>query len=129
MIRLEDIERNYYKKCIIHRNRLVGAIMLGDKNEFNEFRRLIDEGIELNELRDTLLRPGGVVKPPMQGQLVCSCNNIGDGNIRNCMRNGAQTLVSIMEQTGAGTGCGSCKPEILKILAEATVDQLTQGAA
>lgn len=128
VIRLEDIERNYYKKCIIHRNRLVGAIMLGDKNEFNEFRRLIDEGIELNELRDTLLRPGGVVKPPMQGQLVCSCNNIGDGNIRNCMRNGAQTLVSIMEQTGAGTGCGSCKPEILKILAEATVDQLTQGA-
>ena len=129
VIRLEDLDRNYYKKCIIHRNRLVGAIMLGDKNEFNEFRRLIDEGIELNELRDTLLRPGGVVKPPLQGALVCSCNNIGDGNIRACIREGAQSLEAIMSHTGAGTGCGSCKPEIIKILAEVVNDEMAQGAA
>ena len=69
------------------------------------------------------------MKPPLKGALVCSCNNIGDGTIRACIREGAQSLEAIMSHTGAGTGCGSCKPEIIKILAEVVNDEMAQGAA
>jgi ferredoxin-nitrate reductase len=53
-----DRARRYYKKCIIHQDRLVGAILIGDKEEFREFRDLIAGGIELNEKRLSLLRSG-----------------------------------------------------------------------
>ena len=36
-----DRAKRYYKKCIIHQDRLVGAILIGDKTEFQEFRDLI----------------------------------------------------------------------------------------
>jgi ferredoxin-nitrate reductase len=35
-----DKSKRYYKKCIIHNDRLVGAILIGDKSEFLEFRDL-----------------------------------------------------------------------------------------
>ena len=53
-----DKAKRYYKKCIIHQDRLVGAILIGDKNEFREFRELIENKTELNEKRLQLLRSG-----------------------------------------------------------------------
>ena len=42
-----DKSRRFYKKCIIHQDRLVGAILIGDKSEFLEFRDLIQQKTEL----------------------------------------------------------------------------------
>jgi ferredoxin-nitrate reductase len=53
-----DKAKRYYKKCIIHNDRLVGAILIGDKSEFLEFRNLIENKIELSEKRIQLLRSG-----------------------------------------------------------------------
>jgi len=110
-----DKSRRYYKKCIIHQDRLVGAILIGDKAEFQEFRELIAGGIELNEKRLRLLRSGGRTEPVL-GTLVCSCNNVGSGNIRNKIAEGVRDLAGLCAATGAGTGCGSCRPEVKKIL-------------
>jgi ferredoxin-nitrate reductase len=44
-----DKSMRYYKKCIIKDDRLVGAIMIGDKSEFAEFKTLIENNIELSE--------------------------------------------------------------------------------
>jgi ferredoxin-nitrate reductase len=110
-----DKAKHYYKKCIIKNDRLVGAILIGDKSEFIEFKDLISKGIELSEKRLQLLRSGK--KPePMIGKLVCSCNNVGDGNITNAISAGNQTLELLCNKTGAGTGCGSCRPEVKGIL-------------
>lgn len=118
VIKLEDLSRRYYKKCIVRKNKLVGAILLGNKDEFNDFRQWISDGLELDELRDKLLRSGGQSRPALIGHTVCACNQVGDGNIRQCLQGGAASLQQIMENTGAGTGCGSCKPEIAALLAE-----------
>ena len=53
-----DKAKRYYKKCIIHQDRLVGAILIGDKNEFQEFKELIAGQLELSEKRLQLLRSG-----------------------------------------------------------------------
>ena len=42
-----DKAKRYYKKCIIHNDRLVGAILIGDKTEFLEFRDLIQNKIRV----------------------------------------------------------------------------------
>jgi len=110
-----DRSRRYYKKCIIHRDRLVGAILIGDKAEFQEFRELISGKIELNERRLLLLRSGAKAEPVL-GKLVCSCNNVGSGNILNKIAEGFRDLAGLCAATGAGTGCGSCRPEVKKLL-------------
>ncbi len=115
-----DKSKKYYKKCIVHRDKLIGAILIGDKNEFLEFRDLIANGIELSEKRLQLLRASQKAEP-LEGKLVCSCNNVGQGNLERAIREGCDDFQLLCQKTGAGTGCGSCRPEVRSILEKANV--------
>ncbi|MGM9506588.1 molybdopterin-dependent oxidoreductase [Larkinella sp. GY13] len=110
-----DKSKQYYKKCIVQGDKLVGAILIGDKNEFAEFRDLIAKGTELSEKRLQLLRASKAVDP-MEGKLVCSCNSVGQGNLERAIQAGCTDLQQLCQKTGAGTGCGSCRPEVRSIL-------------
>lgn len=110
-----DRAKRYYKKCIVYKDKLVGAILVGDKNEFAEFKSLIETKTELGEKRLSLLRSGGAPKP-MLGKLVCSCNNVGEGNLQEAINGGCKNLNELCSITGAGTGCGSCKPEVKELI-------------
>ncbi|MFD1771045.1 molybdopterin-dependent oxidoreductase [Sphingobacterium suaedae] len=109
-----DKAKRYYKKCIIHEDRLVGAILIGDKNEFIEFKNLIANKTELSEKRLQLLR-SGEAKEPIMGKLICSCSQVGEGNLRKKVEEGVVDMQNLCESTGAGMGCGSCRPEIKAI--------------
>jgi ferredoxin-nitrate reductase len=110
-----DKAKRYYKKCIIHNDRLVGAILIGDKGEFLEFRNLIENKLELSEKRLQLLRSGKAAEPVI-GKLVCSCNNVGEGNLINRIKEGCKDHLQLCQLSGAGMGCGSCRPEVKAIL-------------
>ena len=110
-----DREALYYKKCIVHNDKLVGAILLGDKAEFAEYKELIESRTELSEKRMSLLRSGAAPEP-VKGKLVCSCNNVGEGNLLEAIQAGSETLSSLCQATGAGLGCGSCKSEVSRLL-------------
>jgi len=115
-ITMLDQRSRYYKKCVIYKDKLVGAILMGDKSEFQQYKDLIGEGIELADKRQQLLRPGMGEAKQVVGKLICSCNNVGEGNIEEAIKGGCNSLKSLCEKTGAGTGCGSCRPEVKKIL-------------
>ncbi|WMJ73727.1 molybdopterin-dependent oxidoreductase [Cytophagaceae bacterium ABcell3] len=110
-----DKASRYYKKCILYKDKLVGAIMYGDKSKFNDFREMIKNQIEVGAKRQELIL-GASDSKPVIGKLVCSCNNVGEGNIEEAIKQGCSTLQSVCSKTAAGTGCGSCKPEIINIL-------------
>ena len=110
-----DKAKRYYKKCVIHNDRLIGAILIGDRTEFQEFRELIQNKTELSEKRLALLRSGRKTEPVL-GKVVCSCGNVGKGNIINKIREGHTELKSLCAASGAGLGCGSCKPEVQALL-------------
>jgi len=110
-----DVSRRYYKKCIVKDDLLVGAVLVGDKNEFAEFKGLIEGKVELSSKRDTLLR-GSANDKPVIGKLVCSCSQIGEGNLVEAITNGCSNFTELCKQTGAGLGCGSCKTEVREIL-------------
>jgi ferredoxin-nitrate reductase len=115
-----DKSMRYYKKCIIKDDRLVGAILVGDKSEFAEFKDLIENKIELSERRLQLLRSGKKAEP-VQGKLVCTCNQVGAGNLQTLIRAGCNTLNELCQRSGAGLGCGSCKPEVQNIIRQETI--------
>jgi ferredoxin-nitrate reductase len=110
-----DKSLRYYKKCIIKDDRLVGAILIGDKSEFAEFKSLIEDRIELSERRMQLLRSGKKTDPVV-GKLICSCNQVGEGNLTKLVEEGCDSLTALCQRSGAGLGCGSCKPEIQQII-------------
>jgi len=112
-----DKAKRYYKKCIIHQDKLVGTILIGDKGEFLEFKELIAKKTELSEKRLQLLRSGNKADPVL-GKLVCSCNNVGSENISNKVAGGCHSMADLCSATGAGTGCGSCRPEVKRLLEE-----------
>ncbi|MES2851889.1 MAG: molybdopterin-dependent oxidoreductase [Bacteroidota bacterium] len=112
-----DLGKRYYKKCIVKNDLLVGAILMGDKNEFAEFKTMIESKIELSDKRNTLLRGSSNAKPVL-GKLVCSCSQVGSGNIEEAIKSGVTNFTELCKTTGAGLGCGSCKTEVKEILAK-----------
>lgn len=112
-----DLGKRYYKKCVVKNDLLVGAILMGDKNEFAEFKTLIESKIELSDKRNSLLRGSSNAKPVL-GKLVCACSQVGSGNIEDCIKSGVTNFTELCKTTGAGLGCGSCKTEVKEILSK-----------
>jgi ferredoxin-nitrate reductase len=110
-----DRYQHYYKKCIIHKDKLVGAILFGDTSELEEFKESMIQKTELGEKRQYLLRGTNNNNEKVSGKLVCTCKNIGEGNLVNVIRSGCGSLAELCKITGAGLGCGSCKPELKMI--------------
>lgn len=115
-----DLKKRYYKKCVVKDDLLVGAVLMGDKNEFAEFKTMIESKTEMAEKRDKLLR-GSSNDIPVLGKLVCSCSQVGAGNIEEAISKGCTDFTELCNKTGAGLGCGSCKTEVRELLQNSKV--------
>ena len=50
------------------------------------------------------------------GPLVCACRSVGARKIEAAISGGATNVDAVGEATGAGASCGSCRPEILRLI-------------
>ena len=68
------------------------------------------------QARSALLigRPPG--QPLETGPIVCACRGVRADRIAAAVGAGAVTLDAVAEATGAGSACGSCRPEIARLL-------------
>ena len=88
----------------------------GDISEAQWLRKLMLEGRDVGELRPFLLAPGGpVTKEDTKGRIICACQNVGELELKDAIKNGADSIDAIKACTMAGTGCGSCIPEIKRL--------------
>jgi NAD(P)H-nitrite reductase large subunit len=55
--------------------------------------------------------------------------NVSDARLRQAIRDGATTVAAIRAATRASCGCGTCRPDLLRILAEELGDDATNGDA
>ncbi|THV20229.1 nitrate reductase [Peteryoungia ipomoeae] len=53
---------------------------------------------------------------PDKGAIVCSCHSVGINEIAAAARAGCRSLEAIGAATRAGTNCGSCRPEIRRLI-------------
>jgi assimilatory nitrate reductase catalytic subunit len=81
------------------------------------------------EARATLLfgRPPGPVVD--KGPMVCACLKVAARTIDEAAHAGARSVEAIGAATGAGTNCGSCRPEIARRLSALRPAQETRNAA
>lgn len=111
-----------YKKLIVRNGRLVGAILLGDGLLSSRLLQTFDRGDVLPENRAELLFPLAMDTPranvadlPDTTQ-ICNCNGVSKGKIIAAVKSGCRSLKAVCDATRAGTGCGSCKPQVQAIL-------------
>jgi len=78
---------------------------------------LHQECLSLAALRDAYRR-WTAGRPEVGDLLVCTCHSVARGAIEAAIRGGAATVFEIGEATKAGTGCGTCRPELAKMLGE-----------
>lgn len=115
--------RGVYKKLIIREGKVAGAILIGDALAAPRLLQAFDRGEVLPSNRSELLFPmaadssesKGVADWPDDAQ-VCNCNGVSKGKIIAAVDAGNRTLKAVCDATRAGTGCGSCKPQVQAVL-------------
>jgi nitrite reductase (NADH) large subunit len=114
--------RRVYKTVIVRDGKLVGATLLGDLSKVSFLMQAFDRGMVLPQERVSLLFDLGApaartsVAELADDAQVCNCNGVTKGAIRACVGAGARTMSAVAAATRAGSGCGSCKGQVLEIL-------------
>jgi len=113
-----DRKHGINRKAWLSDGRLIAVRWVGgDIHEAQWLRKLMLEGRDVGELRPYLLSPGGPVnKADTKGKIICACQNVGELELAAAIRDGADSVDAIKACTMAGTGCGSCVPEIKRLL-------------
>jgi len=118
----EEGRRGVYKKLIVRDGRLLGAIIMGDGAIVPSLVHAFTEAAALAENRAELLFPTAfegtapsVDRLPDSAQ-ICDCNAVSKGRIVQAVLEGARSLSAVCDRTRAGTGCGSCRPEVQSLI-------------
>ncbi|MBV9949822.1 MAG: NAD(P)/FAD-dependent oxidoreductase, partial [Myxococcales bacterium] len=122
VVQFSEPKKGRYKKLIIRKGRLAGAIMLGDISKVAYLMQAFDKNTPLPEDRLSLLFDIGA--PPKkvsleempEGAQICNCNGVSKGAIGACVARGKRTAQSVMLATRAGMGCGSCKALVADVV-------------
>ncbi len=129
---LSDPIGGVYKKLVIKDDKLVGACLYGDTVDGSWYFRLLREGKNIAEIRDSLMfgeanlsRPGDTghegfnqaASMPDTAE-VCGCNGVCKGSIVKAIKEkGLFTLDDVKKHTKASASCGSCTGLVEQILA------------
>lgn len=114
----EDQPNEVYKKIVVSEDnsKLLGAVLVGDTDDYDSLLQYALNGIDLPEHPDTLILPNrdgsggaalGVDMLP-DTAVICSCNNVTKGDINAAVQAGNCTIGDIKACTSAATSCGGC---------------------
>jgi nitrite reductase (NADH) large subunit len=128
---LTDPVGGVYKKLVLKGDRLIGACLYGDTVDGSWYFKLLREGKDIGQIRDTLMfgeantgRPGdtgheGYTKAAAMPDAaeVCGCNGVCKGKIVKAIKEkGLFTLEDVRKHTKASASCGSCTGLVEQIL-------------
>ncbi|NHN78934.1 molybdopterin-dependent oxidoreductase [Azotobacter chroococcum] len=117
----DDPRRTVGKRVRIEDGRITALRLAGETAARDWLKALWEEGKADADLRRWLLAP--LSTPPgnaggCKGKTVCSCMNVSDTAIRQGIDRGLD-LDGLKQELKCGTSCGSCVPEIKRLLAKA----------
>lgn len=122
----ENGPEEVYKKIVVTPDgkKLLGAVLVGDAEDFGNLLQLMLNDMDLPEHPDMLILPNrdgsasslfGPDALPETAQL-CSCYDVSKGDIINAVEGGCCTMADVKATTEAGTGCGGCIQLVTSVL-------------
>jgi len=114
----EDRPRGISKRVRVDAGKVSAARLTGETAAFDWLRDVIVEGVDAASLRAWMLAP--VARPPAggagRGRVVCNCLNVAEPDIVAAIAAGAD-LDALQANLKCGTECGSCVPELKRLIA------------
>ena len=110
-----DRKRGTARMAFHHENRLVAALFVGPDPV--AVSRVHVAGLVAADAAPHPLAGRPSADMPDPGAMVCACLNVGVNTIRTAIATGqACTVAALGQVLGAGTSCGSCRPELSALL-------------
>ena len=120
-------QQDCYRKLIVHRGTILGAVAIGEWPELRRVQEVFHGGERIPLWRQYLFRLTGQLWFDRTGRdvnfwpataTVCQCNNISQGSLVEAIGQGSTSFDSLCENTTAGTVCGSCRPLLQQLLGD-----------
>jgi nitrite reductase (NADH) large subunit len=112
---IED-RRDAYRKLVIRDGRLVGAMLVGNTAATATLVQLFDRADPMPEDPLEALFQGHSSSVSAL-RIICNCHKLSERVLREAIASGAESVEALSETTKAGTGCGSCKTELIQLVA------------
>lgn len=125
VISYQDHAFGVYKKLVIHKEKVVGTILIGDAADANRFLEMIRKKETVSEKRQHLLfdTPPAVAGSPTDvmsrpdSDTICGCIGVTKGQIISaCREKGLKTVSEVKSCTKASSGCGTCATLVQQIV-------------
>jgi assimilatory nitrate reductase catalytic subunit len=117
-----DAQRGSYRAAAFVGGKLAGAFFVGPAEtapQWHAVKTLFEADALAEEARRVLLSGRSASGLASAGPIVCACFSVGLASIRDAIQSGAAGSVEgIGAALRAGTNCGSCLPELKRIVAE-----------
>ena len=91
-----------------------------DAGDWNVVKNLFAAGALSDDQRRMLLSGKSTDGLASAGPIVCACFGVGRNTICDAIAAGARSAAEIGAQLKAGTNCGSCIPELKRLIAQAS---------
>ncbi|MBS1209125.1 MAG: assimilatory nitrate reductase [Proteobacteria bacterium] len=116
-----DARRGVSKKALVEDNMLTGLRLTGETAAGGWLKELMIERAPTDTVRRWLFAP--LPKAPIasvgRGRIVCNCLNVAESEIRAAVAEG-KDLAALQATLKCGTSCGSCVPELKRLIAAGT---------
>jgi len=130
VIQVVETRRGSYRKLIVRAGQLVGALLVGNTGAAASLVQAFDRGDPLPEDPLEALCPGAALGAGAErDRMVCNCHKVSASRLREAIGGGATTLDALCGATRAGTGCGSCRGELVELLARHAPEPAADAAA
>ena len=118
VIQVIEDRRGIYRKLVIRDGKLIGAVLVGETDSAPALARWFDRGDPLPPNRlDVFCSPD--VSPAAADPEVCNCHHVTESALVGAIRDGCTSLLQLSAATRAGTGCGSCRGNLARLILKA----------
>jgi len=100
-----------------------------DAGDWNVVKGLFAADVLSDDQQRILLSGRAAEGGASAGPIVCACFGVGRNTICNAIAAGARTPATIGAKLNAGTNCGSCIPEMKRLIAQAETERTEPVAA
>jgi assimilatory nitrate reductase catalytic subunit len=119
VMQYRDAKRGICKRALMEEGRLLGVRLTGETVARDWLKEIIAQGGDAESLRPWLFAP--LSAPPagqiQRGRIVCNCLDVSEQEIMTEFGRGLD-LPAIQSRLKCGTQCGSCMPELKRLVAQ-----------
>ncbi|HSH98259.1 MAG: molybdopterin-dependent oxidoreductase [Methylophilaceae bacterium] len=117
MLNYNDAKRGISKRILVENKQVTGVRLIGEILAAEWLREVMTQGEFTEQLRRWALAP--LSAPPTgngsRGKIICNCVDVAENTIIDNIARGAD-LITLKNKLKCGTECGSCVPELNRLI-------------